>query len=148
MEKLSLFVNCPSYVIVRDTPNGTIAISGTFKNRANAIQALKQRTAYIKEFPLAFNAPGFGEPYLIKLTVHTDKVKVLNFADIVKDSHHCCCERCNSDWPTTSMIAEDIIVHYEDYAGVDLSTPDKYNSWVEEVQMELNRQGLTYKEDE
>jgi hypothetical protein len=46
------------------------------------------------------------------------------------------------------MIAEDIVDNYEDFKDVDISSPDKYNSWVEEVQMELNRQGLTYKEDE
>ena len=46
------------------------------------------------------------------------------------------------------MIAEDIVDNYEDFKDVDLSSPDKYNSWLEEVQMELNRQGLTYKEDE
>ena len=148
MEKLDLYVNCPSYVVVRDTPAGTIAISGTFKHKDKAIQALKERISQINKYPLAYNAPGCGEPYLVELSVNMNIVDILDFAVVVKDSHRACCERCSGDWPTASMIAEDIVDNYEDYKDVDLSTPDKYNSWGEEVQMELNRQGLTYKEDE
>lgn len=70
------------------------------------------------------------------------------FSEIVKDSHHCCCERYSSDWPTVPMIAEDIVDNYEGFEKVDLSDPYKYNEWVEKVRLELNRQGLTYKEDE
>lgn len=72
----------------------------------------------------------------------------MSFTQVVKESHRVCCEKCECDWPTASMIAEDIVDNYEDFKDVDLSSPDKYNSWLEEVQMELNRQGLTYKEDE
>lgn len=72
----------------------------------------------------------------------------MTFAEIVKDSHHCCCERCQSDWPTDTMIAEDIVDNYQEYKDVDLSDPYKYNKWVEVVQLELNRQGLVYKEEQ
>lgn len=148
MERLNLFVNCPNYVIARDTPAGTIAISGAFKYKDKALKELKDRIEQINKYPLAYNAPGCGKPYLIELTVNMNKVDTLDFADIVKDSHRACCERCSGDWPTSSMIAEDIVDNYEACKDVDLSTPEKYNKWLSEVQIELNRQGLSYKEDE
>lgn len=72
----------------------------------------------------------------------------MTFTEIVKDSHHCCCERFSSDWPTAAMIAEDIVDNYQEYKDVDLSDPYKYNKWVEVVQLELNHQGLFYKEED
>ncbi len=66
------------------------------------------------------------------------------FAEVVKDSHHCCCERYSLDWPTDTMIAEDILDNYELDDTPDVSNPYKYNEWVEKVRLELNRQGLTY----
>lgn len=160
MEKLNLFVNCPNYVIVRDTPAGTIAISGSFKYKDKALKALKEKIDYINKYPLGLKAPGWGDPYLMELTVNmnivestvkpniVDTLKTLDFSVVVQDSYRACSERCSADWPTSSMIAEDIVDNYEGYKDVDLSTPDKYNKWISEVQIELNRQGLVYKEDE
>lgn len=147
MEKLDLYVNCPSYVIAQDGPFGTNAVSGIFKSKDNAILELKSRVKAYNNNPVTKDS-AWGKPYLVELTVNMNTVDVLDFADIVKDSHRACSERCSADWPTSSMIAEDIVDNYEDYKNVDLSDPDKYNKWLSEVQIELNRQGLVYKEEE
>lgn len=71
----------------------------------------------------------------------------MTFEQIVRDSHRVCCER-SQNCPTDAMIAEDIVDNYNDYKYIDLSDPYKYNEWIIIVRMELNRQGLCYKEDE
>lgn len=50
--------------------------------------------------------------------------------------------------PTAEEVAEDIVDNYDGYKDlVDLSSPEKYNSWVSEVKQELNRLGLEFEDE-
>ena len=73
---------------------------------------------------------------------------MLTFAEIVKDSHRHLYQFSYPDVPLDSDIAEDIVNSYLEYQNIDLSTPEKYFSWILEVRYELNRQNLKYRRDE
>ena len=74
--KANLFLGEENYIIVRDTPNGLVKISGVFKSRENAINELQKRKEFLnnledwqKEQENKLVESGWSKPYLIKLEV-------------------------------------------------------------------------------
>ncbi len=60
------------YEIVRDTPSGTISISGAFTNLDNCKKELKKRTEHIKSLK---EGPNWGLPYIMKETIKREKLE-------------------------------------------------------------------------
>jgi len=65
------------YVIMRDTPNGPIVISGTFSILENAKNECKKRIKFGKESNNVYTAQnGWSEPYLVEIKVELEKIKL------------------------------------------------------------------------
>ena len=64
-----------NYIIVRDTPDGTVKISGVFTILENAKKEVKARREF--KSPDWIKQPdGWGEPYLVEVEVKLKKVEV------------------------------------------------------------------------
>lgn len=68
----------PNYVIMRDTPNGQIIVSGTFTILENAKKELRRRLNF--KVPEGLNVPetvkGWSAPYLVEITVNIKKIEI------------------------------------------------------------------------
>lgn len=60
------------YRIVRDTPSGTVSLSGEFTNLKNCKKSLKERTEWIKSLN---EGKGWGLPYIMVTTITYEKFK-------------------------------------------------------------------------
>lgn len=70
--KLTLKVDQPNYIIARNTSDGDpIYISGVFQSKENAIKELDKRLENHKQNS---RPDGWGEPYLLQLTVSIKKI--------------------------------------------------------------------------
>lgn len=62
----------PNYVIMRDTPNGRIIVSGTFTILENAKKELRRRL----NFKVPGNVNEWSAPYLVEITVNIKKIEI------------------------------------------------------------------------
>ena len=60
------------YRIVRDTPAGTVSLSGEFTNLENCKKKLKEKANWIKSLK---EGNGWGLPYIIIETITYEKLK-------------------------------------------------------------------------
>ena len=76
-----------NYIIMRETPNGPIIISGTFTIKENAIKEVKERIKNYRNMMATGKdmygykvnlqlEEGWGEPYLVEVEVNMKKVEV------------------------------------------------------------------------
>lgn len=109
---------------------------------------LKKETEEIKRFIPEATVLVLYRQHLEEKDVK-DESPELDLSEAVKDSHH----HFMSDLgeiPTAGEIMDDILTNYpsfkklDEYIGNDIK---KYHDFLKEVQMELNRQGLEYKEE-
>lgn len=57
------------WVIVRDSPNGLIRISGLFTIEENAKAELQKRLTKVKNSPKKVGEEGWGDPQLLEITI-------------------------------------------------------------------------------